>query len=49
VGAVQRLRRAGARNYDGLGLGSAGRRSLITWHNALVRLLGASSPGAPRS
>jgi hypothetical protein len=39
VGAVQRLRRCGARDYDGFGLGSLGRRQLITWHNALVRLL----------
>ena len=39
VGAVQRLRRAGAKNYDGFGLGSLTRRNLITWHNALIRLL----------
>ncbi|APR76373.1 Hypothetical protein A7982_01720 [Minicystis rosea] len=43
VGAVQRLRRAGARNYDGLGLGTLGRRNLITWHNALVRRLAESA------
>jgi len=39
VGAVQRLQRRGARNYDGFGLSPLGRRNLITWHNALVRLL----------
>ena len=43
VGAVQRLRRAGARNYDGLGQSPLGRRNLITWHNALVRLLAESA------
>ncbi|MFT3773167.1 MAG: hypothetical protein QM820_47920 [Minicystis sp.] len=49
VGAVQRLRRAGARNYDGLGLGPLGRRNLITWHNALVRLLAESAAKKPSS
>lgn len=39
VGAVQRLRWRGARNYDRMALGSLGRRNLITWHNALVRAL----------
>src|SRR6185437_12665989 len=39
VGAVQRLRWRGARNYDGFGLGRACRRHLISWHNGLVRLL----------
>lgn len=39
VGAVQRLRRRGASNYDGFGLGPLGRRRFIDWHNALVRLL----------
>jgi hypothetical protein len=39
VGAVQRLRRQGARNYDGFGVGATGRRHLIAWHNGLVQLL----------
>ncbi len=39
VGAAQRLRRREARNYDGFGAGRVGRRSLISWHNALVQLL----------
>ena len=43
VGAIQRLRRREARNYDGFGLGGAGRRHLISWHNALVQLLAAGS------
>lgn len=42
VGAVQRLRAAGARDYDGMGLGRLGRRCLIEWHNALVRTLSAA-------
>jgi hypothetical protein len=45
VGAVQRLRRRGAADYDGFGVGGVGRRSLITWHNALVRLLAESALG----
>lgn len=43
VGAVQRLRRRGASNYDRFAAGAAGRRHLIAWHNGLVRLL-ASPP-----
>ena len=39
VGAVQRLRRRGARNYDGFGAGALGRRNLIAWHNGLIQLL----------
>lgn len=46
VGALQRLRRAGAANYDGFRLGSLGRRNLITWHNAFVRLLAAAKKPA---
>lgn len=46
VGAVQRLRRARARNFDGFGLGSLTRRNLITWHNALIRLLATDAPPA---
>jgi hypothetical protein len=46
VGAVQRLQRRRARNYDGFGLSPLGRRNLITWHNALVRLL--ADTGKPR-
>lgn len=44
VGAVQRLRRMGATDYDGLGAGPLARRSLITWHNGLVRLLSTAPP-----
>jgi hypothetical protein len=39
IGAMQRLRRRGAQNYDGFGVGPSGRRALISWHNALVQLL----------
>jgi hypothetical protein len=46
VGAVQRLWRAGAKNYDGFGLGALTRRNLITWHNAVIRLLSAEAPPA---
>jgi hypothetical protein len=42
VGAVQRLRRRGERNYDRFGLGYVARRRLIGWHNGLVRLLAAA-------
>jgi hypothetical protein len=45
VGAVQRLRRREARNYDGFGAGWVGRRNLIAWHNGLIQLLST----APRS
>jgi hypothetical protein len=43
VGAVHRLRRYGARNYDGFRVGSAGRRNLIAWHNGLVRFLAGAA------
>jgi hypothetical protein len=39
VGAVQRLRRHGARDYDAFGVGALGRRNLIAWHNGLIQLL----------
>lgn len=45
VGAVQRLRRREARDYDGFGAGWVGRRNLIRWHNGLIQLLA----NAPRS
>jgi hypothetical protein len=45
IGAVQRLLRRRAVDYDGFALGPLGRRNLITWHNALVRLL--REAGAP--
>jgi hypothetical protein len=44
VGAVQRLRRREARNYDGFGAGWVGRRNLIGWHNGLIRTL-VNAPG----
>jgi hypothetical protein len=39
VGAVQRLRRAGVRDYDGLGYQDYTGRDLCRWHNSLVALL----------
>jgi hypothetical protein len=39
VGAVQRLRRHGALDYDRFGVGARGRRCLIAWHNGLIQLL----------
>ncbi len=42
VGAVQRLRRCDAGNYDGFRAGSVGRRSLIAWHNGMIQLLAAA-------
>ena len=48
VGAVQRLRRREAKNYDGFGAGWVGRRNLITWHNGLIQLLAGCRPkGSP--
>lgn len=50
VGAVQRLLRRRAVDYDRFALGPLGRRNLITWHNALVRLLReAGAPPKPAS
>lgn len=39
IGAVQRLRRYGVKNYDALGGGPFTRRDLVRWHNSAVALL----------
>jgi hypothetical protein len=44
VGAVQRLRRRGERNYDHIAAGGVARRNLIAWHNGLIRLLAHAPP-----
>jgi len=48
IGAMQRLKRYGARHYRDLGYRNTTSRQLVDWHNSTVGLLAEKPPEAPK-